>query len=306
MKETFKLSVAALICLLLVTACGNPGKHQFEPLYTQYQEILSYSGSNHGELVKKIENLQTGIRNYLKNFPKSEKRTEAERILAETKDMQQKLQREQFDFSELEKQFKPKHTLYEADMEINEIKSFIRKYPQSVKLNRLTDRIDELNFRKFQLETAIGIHTISDINRVVKISMNYLAQIQKKNLKDQVKDKINKTEGQRLMVYQNEFHLKANELLKQMRWRAIEIAKKSHPFSNIESIKENVISGDVSTAANPVTVIREYNIHMRGAIIGKNRFRVTIQAKGIISGTPQEGVSSRVTGAVKVSDHRIS
>ena len=308
MRETLKLFFLAFIfiCLLLAAACKNPGEREFEPLYSSYQEILSDTGPDYDVLEKKIEDLQKKIRTYLKDFPKSSKRSEAERILSEIEDKRLKLQREQFDYSELEKQFKRNPTPYEADTEIDEIKNFIRKYPRSPKRSCLTDRLDELNFKKFQVETAVALNTIPDLNRVVQISRNYMGHIEKKNLKDQLKDKINKTEGQRKTIYENEFFLKANELLKRMRWQAIEIGKKSHRFSKIESIKETVISGDVSTPVNHVTVVREYNIHMRGAIIGHNRFRVTIQAKGIINGTLQGGVSYSVTEAVKVSDFRIN
>lgn len=308
MRETLKFIFISfiLICLLQIVACKAPGEGEFEPLYSSYQEILADSGPDYEVLEKKIENLQKKIRIYLKGFPQSKKRSEAERILSETKDMKLKLQQEQFDYSELEKQFKRNPTPYEADTEIDEIKNFIRTYPRSLKRSCLTDRLDELNFKKFQAETAVALNTIPDVNRVVQISGNYMGKIQKKNLKDQVKDKINKTEGQRKTIYRNEFFSKANELLKRMRWQAIEIAKKSHRFSKIESVKETVISGDVSTPVNHVTVVREYNIHMRGAIIGHNRFRLTIQAKGIINGTLQGGVSYSVSEAVKVSDFQIN
>jgi len=309
MKEIVNPFFIALLGLLISAACGKTenGNSAFEPLHSGYREILAYSGTDYNEPIKKIDSLQNQIRDYLKRFPKSEKRTEAERILTETKNMQLELQREQFEFSELEKKFNPNPTPNQADAEINEIKNFVRTYPRSPKRNRLTDKLDELNFIKFQDETAVALNSIPDINRVVQISNNYLGQIREKKLKDLVKDKITKTEGQRRAVYQNEFNLEATEMLKRMRWRAIEIAKKSHPFSKIESVKENVISGDLSIAVpGSITAVREYTVRMVGAIIGHNRYHVTVQARGIISGTLLNGVSADVTETVKVSDFRVN
>ncbi len=309
MKKIVKLFAVALLCVLMSAACEKTksGDNAFEPLHTGYREILAYSGTDYNEPIKKIDSLQNQIRDYLSRFPESKKRTEAERILAEIKNMQQEIQREQFDFSELEKRFNPNPTPSRADAEINEIKHFVRTYPHSPKRDRLTDKLDELNFLKFQTDTAAALDSIEGINRVVRISNNYLAQIRKKGLQDQVKDKITKTEGQRRTVYQNEFNLQANEMLKRMRWRAIEVAKKSHPFSKIESVKENVISGDLSTAVpGSVTAVREYTVRMVGAIIGHNRYRVTVQAKGIISGTLLNGVSADITETVKVGDFRVN
>ncbi|NIR06233.1 MAG: hypothetical protein GTN82_12495 [Candidatus Aminicenantes bacterium] len=307
MKEIFKLFFIALLCLLMPTACGktDAGDSAFEPLHTSYKEILAYSGSNYDEPIKKIESLQMEIRTYLNRFPKSEKRTEAERILSETKNMQLELQREQFDFSELEKRFKQRHTIDEVDLEINDIKAFLRNYPQSIKSNDLKNRIESLVFEKFQLETTVTPQTISDINRTIQTAKGYLGQLRNANFKAQVNDKIKKVEARRQSIYEMEFQLQVAELFKQMDAQVVKIARDSHPASKIESVNVSIVSGDVSKAAPQVKVVREYIVNMRGAIMGINRYQLKIQVSGVLLGTNQTGVSYNIAGATKVSDYRI-
>jgi hypothetical protein len=292
-------------------ACNPPGngdnreKQEFETLYKNYQALLSYSGPGYQDFSKKSADLQDQARSYLKNFPKSDNRLEVERILSETKDMELKLQQEQFDFSELEKRFKQSHTIDEADLEINDIKAFLRNYPQSIKSNDLKNRLEVLAFEKFQLETAGMPQTISDINRTIQVANNYQAQFKNAGFKAQVNEKIKKIEAQRQSIYEMEFQLNAAELFKQMDVRVMEIARDAHPASKIESVNVSIVSGDVSKAAPQVKVVREYIVNMRGAIMGINRYQLKIQVSGVLLGTNQTGVSYNIAGATKVSDYRI-
>jgi hypothetical protein len=300
------------IFVFLCTACGESGvivdnreKKEFKMLCTNYQDLLSHSAANYQEISKKNAGLQNKLRKYLNDFTKSDNRVEVERILSETKEMELKLQQEQFDFSELEKQFKHNHTIDEANLEINDIKKFLRNYPQSIKSNDLKNKIETLIFKKFQLETAGTPQTISDINRAIQVANNYLVQFKNTGFKAQVNDKIKKIEAQRQSIYEMEFQSKIAELFKRMDARVMEIAKNAHPASKIESVNVSIISGDVSKAAAQVKVVREYIVNMRGAIMGINRYRVKIQVSGVILGTNHTGVSYNISGATKVSDYMI-
>lgn len=302
------LSIFVFFC----TACGKPGvkvdnrdKQEFKTLCTNYQDLLSHSAANYQEISKKNADLQNKLRKYLNDFTKSDNRTEVERILTELKDMEHKLQQEQFDFSELEKRFKHNHTIDEADLEINDIKTFLRNYPQSIKSNDLKSKIEALTFKKFRIETTGTPQTIADINRAIQVANNYQAQFKDAGFKAQVNDKIKKIEAQRQSIYEMEFQLNVAELFKQMDARVIEIAKNAHPASKIESMNVSIISGDVSTAAAQVKVVREYIVIMRGAIMGINRYRLKIQVSGVILGTNRTGVSYNIAGAAKVSDYKI-
>lgn len=300
------------IFVFLCTACGKQGvkvdnreKQEFKTLCTKYQDLLSHSPANYQEISKKNTDLQNQLRKYLNDFPKSDNRAEVERILTEIKDMEHKVQQERFDFSEMEKRFKHNHTIDEADVEINDIKSFLRNYPRSVKSNDLRSKIEALTFKKFQLETAGTPQTISDINRTIQSANNYLAQFNDAGFKAQVNNKIKQIEAQRQSIYEMEFQLKVAELFKQMDARVIEIAKNAHPASKIESANVSIISGDVSNAAAQVKVVREYIVNMRGAFIGINRYQLKIHVSGVILGTNQTGVSYNISGATKVSDYKI-
>lgn len=299
------------LCLFFAAACEKLGKvdkrdkQEFEMLYKSYQALLSYNGAAYRDFSKKSADLQDQARIYLKNFPKSDNRVEVERILSETKDMELKLQQEQFDFSELEKRFKHKHTIAEAELEINDIKTFLRNYPRSIKSNDLKSKIEVLTFKKFQLEIAGTPQTISDINRAIQAANSYRAQFNDAGFKAQVNEKIKKIEAQRQGIYEMEFQLNVAELFKRMDARVMEIAGNSHPASKIENVTAAIISGDVSKAAAQVKVVREYIVNMRGAIMGINRYRLKIQVSGVILGTNRNGVSYNIAGANKVSDYRI-
>lgn len=303
------ISILSIFLLLILIGCETgigkkPGQAEFESLYKDYQALLSYSGPAYQDISKKNAELQDKSRLYLKNFPASDNRPEVERILSEVKDMQLKLQQEQFDCSELEKGFKNNHTMQEADLEINNIKRFLRNNPRSVKADDLKKRIEELTFKKFQLE-AVKLQTISEVNQTVQKAKTYLGQLTDANFKARVNDKIKKVEAQRQSIYEMEFQYKAAELFKEMDARVEKIAKEAHPASKIESASASILSGNVSKAAPQVKIVREYVINMRGAFIGINRYQLKIQVSGLILGTNQTGVTYNLSGAIKVSDFKI-
>ena len=305
MKDIMKLMLIVFLSLIMLNACEKPGNREFETLYSSYRDIFSYQAPGYDDLIKKVDGLQFETRNYLENFPNAEKRTEVERILAEMKDLRTQIEQEQFDFLDLEKQFKPDYSLAESQAEIDEINDFIRKYPRSPKCGLLIERRDMLHFKNFQLETSFNPNTIIDLNRAVQISTNYLGQIQDETLKSQVKDKINQSESLRQTIYENEVRAKTEELIRQMRDKAIQVAQESHPFSKIVNIQESVNNN--SLAPGQTLVTGEYSILMQGAIIGIHRYLVSIRAKGIIFGSLQGGVSyGSVTEINKVTDFRVN
>ncbi|MGD2089963.1 MAG: hypothetical protein PVH61_27550 [Candidatus Aminicenantes bacterium] len=110
-RNSIVISILSIL-VFLCTGCDKPAikidnsdKQEFEALYNSYQALLSYKGASYRDFSKKSADLQDQARIYLKNFPKSDNRAEVERILSETKEMELKLQQEQFDFSELVREY---------------------------------------------------------------------------------------------------------------------------------------------------------------------------------------------------------
>ncbi len=318
MKSITRTCISLLIltaltaCLLITPACGggsDSSQKPFDGLYKQYQKLLAYSSPDYPGYLKHIDQLQINSRAFLKKFSQSKQRPEAERILNEITGTRLKVQQEHMEFSQLEKQLTAvppgPPTSYQIEVKINDVKNFLRKYPGCIKKNLLAQELEKLLVQKFQAQTAAAPATIPDVNKAVQLAVMVHGQLSAPSLKARVNSEMKRLEGLRQNVYDHQFHLNAAQLLKQMREKAMEMAKESHSFSKIESVKENVISGDLSVPTGQVTVTREYIVSMRGAIVGLNRYRVTLQAGGMISGTLQTGVSFTFTGITKTGDIHI-
>ena len=217
------IKTVGLVCFFVLTGCSDSSIARFKPLYKDYQDIISKPGLQYMPLIGRIGALKIQLRSFLNTYSGSKKRPEAERILLELDGFQTSLQHEQFEYNELENQLKLSTTPHSTDMLIADVRNFIRKYPRTIKLNVLEAKIATLHFRKFQAQTNKPLQTITQLNKGIQMGMDYLSQIRDKNVSTKINSKIKRMEKERQRIYNSEFQLKANELLSQMKQKAIEL-----------------------------------------------------------------------------------
>lgn len=148
------IPLSLLVLLLAAVACRSAAENRFEAVYAKYRAIATTSTTSYSERFKHFDNLIKELREFLKNHTRSSKRIEAERILKEIKTMQRGLYREYRDFQELEKSIDTTYTGSDAESRleyvISRVKTFLSKYPDSLKQEFLNTRLDQLILKKYK------------------------------------------------------------------------------------------------------------------------------------------------------------
>jgi len=286
-----KQSLAMSALLLPFLACSSREEPSFRKVQSEIAGIKSSQGSDYEQLIKAQEDMEFKARSFLGEFSNSKHKDEMEAIRDTAQRRKETLKQELVAYRKLKQGVTEHYDLAGANQEIKSVNEFLSMYSESIKRAELHDRMESLTLVKFEIQTKSPPSTISAINRLIGVCNGYLTALRTDQARETVRSRIHDLEERRQDIVAVQLQSKTNELFGEMEDRAREVGREAHPASRVESVSVTAVSGDAHEAAGRKTIIRDYHVYMRGAILGITRHNLSVRVTGVIYGDPSQGVN---------------
>lgn len=183
---------------------------------------------------------------------------------------------------------------------VEDIETFIDKYPGSVMKHALIEKIDEIYYTEFLENFNANPRTIRDLNASKGDIESTLGRMRGIDIKTKVAELMNGIEAQRPSVLEMELQDNMQGLLDRMETEAKRKAENTRTSYDVETCAARSSIPEVVGYSS--TIERLYQVNMIGSFFGIDKRELMIVVSGKITGDLQRGVTISVTGSRIQSD----
>ena len=169
------------------------------------------------------------------------------------------------------------------------LNNFIEKFPNSLLINNVKERVDDIYYTELLENTHRNIETIEDLNENLQLANEYSYKFFSMERKNSVSEWIEHLESRRKEILANEMVLKLDDLFEEMEIKARHVALQYNPGLQIEEIA--VVSETQKEMKNSQNYTRIYRLKLsKDYLLFKYpKADINVEVVGRIQGDLQNG-----------------